>query len=90
LSLANAAPFKDDTLISAKSFRVTTDIMSVISGDEIKINSIFIDKARINAIVLKDGKANWDITKPTASSTTTSEEPSAFKATLQKYSKQPA
>ena len=32
LSLANAAPFKGDTLISAKSFRVTTDVMSVISG----------------------------------------------------------
>ena len=86
LSLANAAPFKGDTLISAKSFRVTTDILSVISGDAIKINSIFIDKARINAIVLKDGKANWDITKPSASATTTAEEPSAFKATLQKYS----
>jgi hypothetical protein len=85
LSLANAAPFKGDTLISAKLFRVTTDLMSIVGGGEIKVNSIFIDKARINALVLKDGKANWDITKPSPTSTTT-QEPSAFKASLQKYS----
>jgi len=85
LSLANAAPFKGDTLISAKSFRITTDIMSIINGGEIKVNSVIIDKARVQAKVLKDGKANWDITKPSPPATTAAE-PSAFKASLKKYS----
>jgi len=86
LSLSGINEFKSDTLISAESLAITTDIMSVIGGGEIAIKSIDVDKARIHLKVLKDGKANWDITKPSATPETPSTEPSTFKAKLQEYS----
>jgi uncharacterized protein involved in outer membrane biogenesis len=86
LSLIGMAEFKSDTLIAAKSLGITTDILSIIGGNEIGIKSIFIDQARIHLKVLKDGKANWDITKPSNTPETPSSEPSTFKAKLQHYS----
>ena len=45
-----------------------------------------MDQAKIKALVLKDGKANWDIAKPSADSSATPDEPaSSFKIGLNKY-----
>ena len=86
LSITGIDEFKGDTLISAGTFKVTTDIMSVISGDQINIKSIQLNQARILAKVLKNGKANWDIAKPVDPKTPAKpEEPSAFKAQLEEY-----
>lgn len=70
VSVVGVAPFEGDTLASIG--RLTTDInlKSVLSGNYV-VNSIVIDKPRITAIVLKDGKANWDISKPSADTTAT-------------------
>ena len=57
--------FEGDTLAAVGSFRVVVDIMSVINGPQMKINGIHIGNAKINALVTKEGKANWDIAKPT-------------------------
>ena len=84
LSIINLIPFEDDTLIYAKNFGLTLDIMSVIRGSEIKIKKVSIDDPVMNFLVNKDGKANWDIAKTSGESAKTSE-PSSFKATLQKY-----
>ncbi|MES2734049.1 MAG: AsmA-like C-terminal region-containing protein [Bacteroidota bacterium] len=54
-------PFKGDTLVSVKDFEIVVNLMSVISGDQIKVNGIFLDSPRVLAKVLKDGSANWDI-----------------------------
>ena len=62
LSLANKGEFIGDTLISAKYIYVKMDLMSVFRGDEISIKTIQLDNPRINARVLQDGRANWDIT----------------------------
>jgi hypothetical protein len=59
--IVNNAPFKGDTLTSIKSFSVAVNLMSVISGDKIKINSIILDKPRIFIKVLPNGIANYDI-----------------------------
>jgi hypothetical protein len=69
--------FKGDTLTSVKSFEVVVNLMSVISGDQIKVNRVFLDEPRILAKVLSDGRANWDIVieDTTAADTT---EPSEF------------
>ena len=48
LSLIGMAEFKSDTLIAAKSLGITTDILSIVGGNEIGIKSIFIDQARIH------------------------------------------
>lgn len=59
--VVNKAPFKGDTLLSAKNFEVVVNLMSVISGDQIKVNGLYIDSPRVLAKVLKDGTANWDV-----------------------------
>ena len=87
LSVVGIKEFEGDTLFASKEISATLDIMSVISGDKIKIRSILLDKARVNAIVLKDGKSNWDIAKATADSgqsqATASE--SKFNISLKKF-----
>lgn len=85
LSLIGMGEFKFDTLIAAKSLGITTDILSIIGGNEIGIKSVFIDQARIHLKVLKDGKANWDITKPSDTPETPPSKSSSFKAKLQQY-----
>ena len=78
--------FANDTLISAKEIDVAVDLFSVISGDVMKVYSVSIDEPRIHAIVNKDGKANWDIAKPSETTDTAASEPSSFKMNLKKYS----
>ncbi|WP_022825690.1 AsmA-like C-terminal region-containing protein [Hymenobacter norwichensis] len=53
--------FARDTLAYLPSFRVGLDLMSVVSGNEIKINSVTLDRPDISVKVLKSGLANYDI-----------------------------
>lgn len=85
LTVIGTDDFSGDTLTAIKSFKVSLDIMSVIKGDQIKIKTIELDQPRIHAIVLKDGKANWDIAKPDSAAPQKAGEPSAFKISLQKF-----
>lgn len=87
VSVANIGDFEGDTLLSAKNLSVSLDLMSVIKGDKYEIHTISIDKPRIHAIVLKDGKANWDITKPSADTTKAVDtgESDPFKMGLEKF-----
>ncbi len=66
VSVINTAPFDGDTLAYIKELSFDLNIKSVISGDQYQINSLIIDQPNINGFVLADGKANWDITKPSA------------------------
>jgi hypothetical protein len=70
LSVVGKEEFEGDTLIALKTFSATLDLMSVIKGDQIKVIRILLDEPRIHAIVLDSGKANWDIAKPSADTTT--------------------
>ncbi len=79
--------FAQDTLLRMKSFAATLDIMSVLSGDQIRIKRVLLDEPTIHAVVLASGKANWDIAKP-ASDTATVEEPDSsagFQIALKSY-----
>jgi len=72
-------------LANIKNLTLKVDLMSVISGDEIKVKTISIDQPNINTLVLADTTANWDIAKASDEETTeeaTSEEPSSFKLGL--------
>jgi hypothetical protein len=71
LSVIGINEFEGDTLIALKNFSATLDVMSVIKGDQIKVIRILLDEPIINALVNKDGKANWDITKPSTDTTAT-------------------
>ena len=69
VSIVGVGEFEKDTLAFIKNLRTDVNIMSVIKGDQIKIKEIVIDQPQINAIVMHDGKANWDITKPSTDTT---------------------
>ncbi len=79
--------FVGDTLASVGSFDFTVDLLSVIKGGEIKVVSFGIDKAKIRALVLPDGKASWDIAIPdTAAAKPAEPEKSApFKIGIEKW-----
>ncbi len=87
VSVANIGDFEGDTLLYAKNLTVGLDLMSVINGEKYEIHTISIDQPRIHALVLKDGKANWDIAKPSADSTGTVDTTKAapFKMGLEKF-----
>jgi hypothetical protein len=84
VSVINVAPFAGDTLAYIKQLSFDLNIKSVISGGPYQINSVSIDDSKINAIVMHDGKANWDIAKPSADTTkvATSSEPTKFDVKL--------
>jgi hypothetical protein len=55
------APFAGDTLAAGQSFALVVDLMSVISGDAIKLKKVLLNDAQVNVKVLADGQANYDI-----------------------------
>jgi len=88
LMVSGVDSFATDTLLSIKSFYVEVDALSVM-GDEIKVRAISLVSPNIYAHVLKSGKANWDITKPSADTTAvvadTATSESSFKMNLKKF-----
>lgn len=85
--IINKAPFEGDTLLFAKRFEVAIDFMSVIGGGQINIKKIQLDEPNINVLVLTDGRANYNIVKPGADTTQSTEEgkPSEFSLKIQSW-----
>ena len=86
LSVVGTKEFEKDTLIAAKTFDASVNLISAIKGKDIKVYGVFIESPRIHALVNKDGKANWDIARPdddTTGSPDTSR--SEFKMNLKQY-----
>ena len=53
--------FSRDTLAYLPNLRVGLDVMSVVRGGEIKINTVELEQPDISLRVLKSGRANWDV-----------------------------
>ncbi|HUX95621.1 MAG TPA: AsmA-like C-terminal region-containing protein [Bacteroidales bacterium] len=70
LSVVGVDKFENDTLVGFNSFSLVFNLSSLLGDSGYEVKSIVMDRAVINAIVLKDGTANWDIMKDT----TTTEE----------------
>lgn len=87
VSVAGVGEFEKDTLASLKKLQLNVNLMSVISGDQIKVKEIVLTEPKINAIVLPSGKANWDIAKASADSAApeAKSEPTKFKLKLKKF-----
>jgi hypothetical protein len=87
LKVVGIDTFKNDTLVSFKTFSMKVDLLSVFGESGIDVKSILLDEPVIHAIVLADGRANWDIAKPdTAAVTdTTKSEASSFNIKLKKF-----
>jgi hypothetical protein len=69
--IAGIDDFEGDTLFSANSINVVVDLLSAIKMKDIQIKRIYVDKPRIYALILADGRANWDIVKETPATTDT-------------------
>lgn len=72
LSVVGINDFEGDTLAYLPEFTASLDIMSVF-GNQIKVKSIKFDKPIVNLLVLKNGKANWDIAKESTDTTQTTD-----------------
>ncbi len=84
VSITGFNDFKNDTLLSAPAVEASVNIMSLIKAEDIKVYGVFLQSPRIHALVHKNGKANWEISKTdTLKSATT--ESSAFKMQLEQY-----
>jgi hypothetical protein len=85
ISVSGINEFEPDTLLSAKRIDVSVDLWSVIRGNEIKIDGVFLQSPRMHALVNETGKANWEIAKEDTTPSTGGES-SPLKVKLQKYS----
>lgn len=88
LSVVGVDKFENDTLAAFKSFNLVFNLSSLIGDSGYEVKTIQIDRGVFNAIVLKDGSANWDIMKDTTETVTEvpETESSSMKIKLQKVS----
>ena len=61
LSVVGKGDFEGDTLISAEKISVTVNLASIFGDSGYEISKVLLDQPKVNAIVLQDGRANWDI-----------------------------
>ena len=66
VSVVGLEPFRGDTLVAFDQFSATVNLMSLIRKESIQVRGILLDRPRISAVVLENGKANWDIAKESA------------------------
>jgi len=64
LEVTGVDDFEGELLAAFDRFSVTVDVMSVIKMENIEVKSILLDKARLNGHILEDGRANWNIMRP--------------------------
>ncbi|MBI9058774.1 MAG: AsmA family protein [Labilibaculum sp.] len=63
VSVVGNNEFENDTLAFVGSLYTAVDLGSAISGTKIEVGAIVLANAKVNALVLESGKANWDIAK---------------------------
>jgi hypothetical protein len=65
LSVVGIGDFDGDTLAYMKEFNLAVNVISAMKMENIEVRKVTIIDPVINAIILKDGRANWDIAKDT-------------------------
>ncbi len=83
LSIVGVDTFRNDTLAYLPKLSITMNLMSVIKGEKIEINRIYLQEPMLNILVLENGKANYDIAKADSSAADTSA--SNFKMALDEF-----
>ena len=82
--------FENDTLVYAGELTAAVNVMSLLGDGGFEVSKIIVDDTRVKAIVLEDGKVNWDVMKPSDEPETEeveeSEESSSFSISLKKLS----
>lgn len=67
--LKGVGEFENDTLVKAKEVTAAINIFSLLGNNSYDISKISIEDTYLKAIILENGKANWDIMKPGATAT---------------------
>lgn len=79
LGVFNHAPFEGVALFVVDHMDIELNLKDVLFGDQLSIKGITLDGPQIDIRVLKDGKANYDITYPeTETAEVPDEEPTKF------------
>ena len=63
VSVVGINEFSGDTLLSAKKIDAALHFWSAVRSEQMKIYGVYLESPRIRALVIKSGKANWEITK---------------------------
>ncbi len=86
--LKGAGEFEADTLVKAGEITAALDLFSLFGNSGYDISKIILEDVSLHAIVLSDGRANWDVMKTDSaatSETATPEESSPFKVKLKNF-----
>lgn len=62
-NLNGSKPFKNQSLVAAKEISLGIDIPSLLFGSQMNIDKIYINNAKINVQVNKNGEANYNVYK---------------------------
>src|SRR5258705_11867986 len=85
LGVFNRAPFAGVHLFVVERFDVEINLKDVLFGDQLRVKGITLVRPQINVKVLKDGRANYNITYP-SKDTVKSTEPSKFSFAIDRWS----
>ena len=86
--LKGTGAFENDTLVKAGEVTAAINLFSLFGDSGYDVSKVSVTDTWLHAIVLPDGKANWDIMKPdsaTFSETSESSESSPFRIKLQRF-----
>lgn len=80
--------FENDTLIQAGELTAAVNLFSLFGDGGYDISRIIVKDTRVHAIVLEDGRPNWDVMKPSPDAETPEDETAheTFRIKLQKLS----
>lgn len=86
--LKGTRPFENDTLIQAGELTAAVNLFSLFGDGGYDISRIIVKDTRVHAIVLEDGRPNWDVMKPSPDAETPEDETAqeTFRIKLQKLS----
>lgn len=62
--LKGTGDFEKDTLVQAGELTATINLFSLFGNSGYDISKIMLENTRLHAIVLEDGRPNWDVMKP--------------------------
>lgn len=85
VTIIGSGDFKADTLANIPSLQVTVDIMSVIRGKQYEVKKVVFNDPRFLLHVLHDGRANWNIMKPSAKTDNNTPTPTTFRLRLEQF-----
>ena len=85
-NLWGVGEFAADTLVSAKRVSATVNLKSLFSDTGYDVRKVELSGIKVKAIVLADGRPNWDIMKPSANTAAVADEGSSsdFRIKLKK------